>query len=124
MARLQHVSSPFWPGGQDEVRQFYGRLLGFREIPVPATLDWSRLVWFAAGDGDLELHFFEGTPDPAHRRHLSLAVDDLEETHRRLETAGHAPFAAPPIHNRPRFYCRDPFGNLIEFTTILGSYEG
>jgi hypothetical protein len=27
------------------------------------------------------------------------------------------------IPNRPRFFCRDPFGNLIEFTTILGDYR-
>jgi hypothetical protein len=28
-----------------------------------------------------------------------------------------------PIPNRPRFFCRDPFGNLIELTTIMGDYR-
>jgi hypothetical protein len=40
-----------------------------------------------------------------------------------LARAGYEPRDALPIHNRPRFFCRDPFGNDIEFTTILGSYE-
>jgi len=123
-ARLQHVSSPFPAGRQDEVRAFYGRLLGLREIRVPDSLERGRLVWFSAGTGPLELHFFEGTPDPAHARHLALAVEDLDGTRSRLAAGGYAPYDATPIRNRPRFFCRDPFGNLLEFTTILGPHEG
>jgi hypothetical protein len=30
---------------------------------------------------------------------------------------------ADPIHNRPRLFVRDPFGNKLEITQILGPYR-
>lgn len=120
-AGLQHVSSPIPDGGQDGVRRFYRELLGLAELPVPTTLDSRKLVWFKAGDG-LELHFFPGEQAPSSERHFCLEVDDLEATRRALEAAGLEPYDTTPIPNRPRFFCRDPFDNLIEFTTIKGSY--
>lgn len=88
-----------------------------REIPTPSSLEHLDLVWFSAGDG-LELHFFKGVPDPVARRHFCLDIEDLEDTRRRLEAAGHEPYDDTPIPNRPRFFCRDPAGNLLEFTSI------
>jgi len=40
-----------------------------------------------------------------------------------LIEAGYAIIEATTIPNRPRFFCRDPFNNLVEFTTILGDYN-
>jgi catechol 2,3-dioxygenase-like lactoylglutathione lyase family enzyme len=120
---LQHVSSPFPEEERHAIRRFYGEVLGLREIPVPSTLADMGLVWFSAGDG-LEMHFFPGPVDPDSRRHLCLDIDDLEETRRRLQSAGLEPFDDTPIPNRPRFFCRDPVGNLIEFTRIEGDYLG
>ena len=121
--RLQHVSSPFPDGRQDEVRAFYGEILGLREVAVPRTLVDRGLVWFSAGGNDLELHFFPGAPDPEHPRHLCLEVDDLGAARERLAAAGFRPHDTIPIPGRPRFLCRDPFGNLIEFTTIVHDYR-
>ena len=118
---LQHVSSPFPDGKHDSVRQFYGEVLGLDERPTPSTLAGMGLLWFAAGEG-LELHFFPSPPDLESRRHFCLDIDDLEETRRRLQEAGFEPFDDTPIPNRPRFFCRDPVGNLIEFTRIEGDY--
>ncbi|MEA2644228.1 MAG: hypothetical protein QOG08_1254 [Chloroflexota bacterium] len=119
---LQHVSSPFPAGGQSALRAFYGELLGLRELPIPTTLREMDLVWFAAGDG-LELHFFHGETDPAAARHFCLEVDDLTETRQRLVDGGHEPSDDTPIPNRPRFFCRDPAGNRVEFTTILNAKD-
>jgi hypothetical protein len=58
-----------------------------------------------------------------HARHLCLEVTDLAMVRRRLTDAGHEPRDTTPIPNRPRFLCRDPFGNLVEFTTIEGPYR-
>jgi catechol 2,3-dioxygenase-like lactoylglutathione lyase family enzyme len=121
--RLQHVSSPFADGGQAALRAFYGELLGLRELPTPSTLRALELVWFSAGDG-LELHFFRGETDPAAARHFCLDVDDLEGTRLRLQDAGYEPFDDTPIPNRPRFFCRDPAGNLVELTSIEGPGQG
>ncbi len=51
-----------------------------------------------------------------------MEVDDLAELLRRLETHGVAIEEAVPIRNRPRCFVRDPFGNLIELTQIVGDY--
>lgn len=116
--RLQHVSLPYPDGEQETVRAFYGALVGLREIDVPQTLQSQRLIWFSGGPDNLELHFFPGVPDGTHRRHLCLEVDDADTARRELKGAGHAPFDATPIPGRPRFFCRDPFGNLVEFTVL------
>ena len=120
---LQHVSSPFPDGGEAALRAFYGDVLGLREPPTPSILGHMELVWFAAGDG-LELHFFRGETDPAAGRHFCLDIEVLEETRRRLLDAGHEPYDDTSIPNRSRFFCRDPAGNLVEFTHIEGPYSG
>jgi len=119
---LQHVSSPYPEGEAAFVRKFYGEVLGLREQPTPSTLGGMSLVWFSAGEG-LELHFFPGAPDVLSERHFCFDIDDLEDTRKRLQEAGLAPYDALPIPNRPRFFCRDPAGNLIEFTRIEGDYR-
>ena len=118
---LQHVSTPIPNGRQAAVRQFYSRVLGLREVPVPSTLEGQGLVWFSAGR-QLELHFFPGEPEHGSGRHFCLDAEDLEEARQALRDAGRDPYDSTPIPNRPRFFCRDPFGNLIEFTSIQGDY--
>jgi catechol 2,3-dioxygenase-like lactoylglutathione lyase family enzyme len=122
--RLQHVSTPYPPGRADELRAFYGDIVGLSEKAPPGSLADRGIVWFAAGDADLELHFLPeaGEVDTRTGRHFCLEVDEVERWRRRLEGAGVETRGATPIANRPRFFCRDPFGNLIEFTTIVGDY--
>jgi catechol 2,3-dioxygenase-like lactoylglutathione lyase family enzyme len=111
--RLQHASLCFPPGEQAAVRAFYGGVLGLEEIAVPPKLDATRLVWFRGGDPDLELHLLPG--EVAHGdHHVCVAVDDLDGLRARLEAAGHPTRDATEIVGRPRFFCRDPFGNLLE----------
>jgi catechol 2,3-dioxygenase-like lactoylglutathione lyase family enzyme len=121
---LQHVSLIIPIGAQEQVRSFYGRLLGLEEKEPPHTLAHLNLVWFIAGD-EIELHFLpsERVPDTSDQRHFCLAVEDLDEYRHRLTEAGYPIIEAELIPNRPRFFCRDPFGNLVEFTTILGDYQ-
>jgi len=119
---LQHVSSPYPEGESGAVRHFYADLLGLREQATPSTLADMGLLWFTAGEG-LELHFFPGPQHAESRRHFCLDIEDLEETRRRLEGAGLEPYDDTPIPNRPRFFCRDPAGNLVEFTRIEGDYR-
>ena len=52
-----------------------------------------------------------------------MDVEDVAAMRERLANAGYEPRDTLPIRNRPRFFCRDPFGNDIEFTTIMGDYE-
>ncbi len=122
--RIQHVSIPRPPGAgsREQARAFFGGLLGLAEKPVPSTIEHLDLVWFDLGEAT-ELHVFSEPPlDDRSGRHFCLEVDDVAELRARLVAAGFAPWEPETINNRPRCFCRDPFGNTIEFTTILGDY--
>lgn len=121
--RLQHVSCTVPPDSQEKVRSFYTGVLGLTEKRPPSTL--SHVTWFYAGDNELELHFIEDAHhiDTQAQHHFCLEVPDLQQQRLRVEEAGYAIIEAGPIPHRPRFFCRDPFGNLIEFTTIQGDYN-
>ncbi|HLZ57890.1 MAG TPA: VOC family protein [Ktedonosporobacter sp.] len=122
--RLQHVSLLVPPGTQEAVRAFYGHLLGLQEKQPPQSLAQFQLVWFIAGPGEMELHFVPTVDRPAENdQHMCLVVDDLQRYRRQLEEAGISIIEAEPIPLRPRFFCRDPFGNLIELTALLGDYR-
>jgi catechol 2,3-dioxygenase-like lactoylglutathione lyase family enzyme len=116
--RLQHVSIAIQPDGADTAREFYGGLLGLQEKPVPPKLDPGQLVWFETG-GDLELHLMQTGDEAPPDAHFCLAVDSgLEELRGRLEAAGVETRTPTEIVGRPRFMCRDPFGNLLELTQL------
>jgi catechol 2,3-dioxygenase-like lactoylglutathione lyase family enzyme len=117
--RLQHVSITAPGGGEERVRAFYGGLLGLKELDVPPKLDPSRLIWFRVGEPDLELHVMLGEEAAAGRGHFCLEVEDVDGMRRRLADAGVETSDATEIVGRPRFFCRDPFGNRVELTTIL-----
>jgi catechol 2,3-dioxygenase-like lactoylglutathione lyase family enzyme len=114
--RLQHVSIVIPQDGAERARSFYGGLLGLEERDVPPKLDASKLIWFRVG-GDCELHLMMGDEAPPERPHFALVVDgELGEVRRRLEAEGVETRDATEIVGRPRFFCRDPFGNLVELT--------
>ncbi len=115
--RLQHVTIAIPPGGEDRARAFYGGLLGLQEKAVLPKLDPATFIWFGAG-GDNELHLQLVAEAPPDKPHFCLAVDELDELRARLETAGIETADPTPILGRPRFMCRDPFGNRIELVHI------
>jgi catechol 2,3-dioxygenase-like lactoylglutathione lyase family enzyme len=123
--RLQHTSVPMPPGGQAAARAFYGEALGMREVTPPSSLDRAKLVWFRAGDDGHEVHVFteETLGGNSTGQHLCLQVDDIDAFRTRLADHGVPIQETIQIHNRPRFFVRDPFGNLIELAQITGDYQ-
>src|SRR5258708_13941996 len=123
--RLQHASMLIPPGTQDAVRAFYGEVLGLEEKQPPRSLAHLHLVWFAAGEGELELHFLPDPtgPDETDQRHICLVVEDLEAYRRRLTEAGVTILPAQPLLHPTRCFSRDPFGNRLEFTSIQRDYR-
>jgi catechol 2,3-dioxygenase-like lactoylglutathione lyase family enzyme len=119
--RIQHVSIPRPPQSDQQTRAFYGDLLGLEEVPPPASIRHLDLIWYRLGETELHLFAEEPRPDTSGR-HLCIEVDDLEGMRARLTAAGHTPADTLPIPGRPRFFCRDPFGNSIEFVTIESDY--
>jgi catechol 2,3-dioxygenase-like lactoylglutathione lyase family enzyme len=117
--RLQHVSITIPFGREAEARAFYSGLLDLEERDVLPALDPRRFIWFRLGDPDLELHLMLTDTPSRGDHHLCLEVGPrLEELRAALEAAGVASRDATPIRGRKRFFCRDPFGNLIELTRI------
>ncbi len=56
---------------------------------------------------------------PPERPHFCLAVDgDLAGLRARLERAGIETRDGTELVGRPRFTCRDPFGNLVELARV------
>lgn len=118
--RLQHISVAIAADGADDARAFYGGVLGLEEKPVPPKLDPNELVWFRTG-GDLELHLMRTGDEAPANAHFCLAVDSgLDEVRARVEAAGIETSTPTEIVGRPRFMCRDPFGNLVELTELPG----
>ena len=115
--RLQHVSISIPTDAADSARAFYGGLLGLEERDVLPSLDPSEFIWYRVG-GDLELHLMLRGERTRDQRHFCLVVDDLDALRRRLDDEGHEVSDATPLVGRPRFFCRDPFGNLVEFTHL------
>lgn len=117
--RLQHIAIPHPPGTDAAARAFYGGLLGLQEIAAPTTLQSLGVIWYRL-DAESELHLFVEEPmgQDHSGRHFCLAVDDIEALRQHLIEAGVIVASDVPIPDRPRYFVRDPFGNLIELTTI------
>lgn len=107
------------PGDEGAARHFYGELLGLTEVAPPPTLADLQEIWFRLSS-ETELHLFAEPPmgQDHSARHFCLAVDDVETLRAQLEQAAVTVVGGPPIPGRPRYFCRDPFGNLVEITTI------
>lgn len=123
--RLQHVSVPYERGREAGARAFYGELLGLAELPPPRTL--TGVIWYRVGEAELHLFADEVGAEEAGgargRHHFCLDWGEreaLERLRRRLEGAGVATQDTTPIPGRPRFFCRDPFGNRLELTATAG----
>ncbi len=107
----------------DQAKQFYGSVVGLREIPRPAFPFPG--VWYGLM-GDLSLHVTVKDemplravdPDRFDTRdpHFALAVADADEIHTRLQASGRPfhDFSDTPSGLR-QLFVRDPDGNMIEF---------
>jgi|1186.fasta_scaffold132932_1 catechol 2,3-dioxygenase-like lactoylglutathione lyase family enzyme len=107
--RLQHVSVQVPPGQLDACVQFYEGLLGLRQIPNLAGV-----AWFEIGDTGDHVHLLEGPGAQSSSGHLAMQVVPLEPVLARLREAGHPPRPGSNIWGAPRWFVRDPAGNLVE----------
>lgn len=112
---LDHVqvAAPRIEGVEEQVRAFYGGLLGLKELEKPEILKSKGGVWFALGRGELHVGL-EDQFTPARKAHPALLVQDLPSLRRKLEEARIEIAEAEPIPGISRFYVSDPFGNRIE----------
>jgi catechol 2,3-dioxygenase-like lactoylglutathione lyase family enzyme len=102
-------------------RQFYGSILGLREIARPRTFDFV-VVWYDLGGQQLHL-LLKPAPDTVSPRHFALRVADAAAARRHLRAHGVAIQETVPIPGADRFFIADPDGNRIEVIAWERPYD-
>ena len=110
--RLNHVQVCVPPGAEDEAREFYGRLLGLKEIEKPEVLRPNGGLWFEIAG--VQLHIGVEPEQPPSKRHPAFEVEDLEGVRAYLGANGVRLKEEPSIPGARRLSFFDPFGNRIE----------
>ncbi|MDQ3689362.1 MAG: VOC family protein [Chloroflexota bacterium] len=114
MTGIDHVQLAIPPNGEAQARDFYGSLLGLREVPKPEPLTQRGGCWFT-GAG---IHLHLGVTDdflPARKAHPAFRVRDLGALRDRLTSSGVVVEDDDALAGIRRFYAADPFGNRLEF---------
>lgn len=107
---IQHVARPVRAQDMPGCIDFY-RLLGFAEVPVPATLQ-GRARWLQRGPTQLHLLFAEDVPRDGG--HVALVIEDYDGTLDAVRRAGHQVDRRAAHWRSPRAYLHDPAGHLVE----------
>jgi catechol 2,3-dioxygenase-like lactoylglutathione lyase family enzyme len=106
--RLQHASVQVPRGLLETTADFYEHVLGLRRIPNLAGL-----AWFSFGDGD-HVHLLEGPGAADSRAHFALQVEALAPVLDAVRAGGQEPEPGSDLWGAPRWFVRDPAGNLVE----------
>ena len=111
---LHHVNVTVPSELEQQAKEFYGDVLGLERVPKPSG---SRPAgaWYQIGANQLHLSVENENGGPLSSRHICFAVSDLTATENKFRDAGVEIIPDPrPIEGNPRFYVRDPAGNLLE----------
>ena len=114
---LHHVNVTVPAELEDAAKEFYGSVLGLKQVPKPAASRQSG-AWYQIEDAQLHLSVEDET-QALSSRHVCFTVSDLAEAEQRFRAAGVAIIADPrPNPGAPRFYVRDPGGNMLEIVAV------
>ena len=110
---LHHVNITVAADLEAATKEFYGQVLGLKQVPKPATSRQSG-AWYQIGDTQLHLSV-DDERGPLSSRHVCFTVSDLAEAEHTFREAGVEIIPDPrPSPDAPRFYVRDPGGNQLE----------
>jgi len=114
---IHHVALTVPAARLEEARRFYSGLLGLEERSRPEAELGRPGIWYQIGALELHIQARDGGPAPDADHHPALVVDDLDGLRADLLANGIEIIEARRLSGRERFFCRDPFGNRIEFLT-------
>ena len=114
ITRIDHIQLTSPAGCEAAARDFYGTILGLREVQKPATLRARGGCWFQCGDQQLHIGV-EADFRPAKKAHPAFAVRDLDGLRSRLRSRNVKTDDDDSLPGVRRFYAEDPFGNRLEF---------
>jgi glyoxylase I family protein len=93
-------------------RDFYGRILGLREIAPPHEFDFAA-IWYDLSSVYLHL-LVKSEPDTISPRHVCFHVEDIAQARDAITTHGIPISETVKISAADRFFIADPDGNRIE----------
>jgi len=113
---IDHVQLAAPAGCEAEARAFFGRLLGWPELPKPAALAGRGGAWFQCGTH--QVHIGVQRPfAPATKAHPAFRVRRLAALREHLMDNGVRILddEARSEEGISRLFAEDPFGNRLEF---------
>jgi len=111
---LHHLNVTVPAEEEVAAKNFYGSVLGLKQIPKPAAARQSG-AWYQIGENQLHLSVEDEERGAFSSRHVCFTVSDLAEAEKKFREAGVEIFPDPrPVPGSPRFYVRDPGGNQLE----------
>src|ERR1043165_2798622 len=111
---LHHVNVTVPSELEDATRNFYGSVLGLKQLPKPAAARQTG-AWYQIGDNQLHLSIEDEPQSGLSSRHVCFNVTSITETENRFREAGVEIIPDPrPMPGTERFYVRDPGGNQLE----------
>ena len=113
---IHHVNVVVAKSLEDAAKHFYGSALGLKEIPKPEESRARGGAWYELGGVQLHLSVKADLGDsPTRKGHVCYTVADVALAEEKLRLKGIEIIPDDqPIAGQPRFYVRDPGGNLIE----------
>ena len=111
---LHHVNVTVRAEQEAAAKDFYGSILGLKQIPKPPTSRQSG-AWYQIGATQLHLSVDNEASAQLSSRHICFTVSDLAEAEKKFRDADVEIISHPrPNPSAPRFYVRDPGGNQLE----------
>jgi catechol 2,3-dioxygenase-like lactoylglutathione lyase family enzyme len=117
LARIDHIQLAAPKGCEAAAREFYGLILGLREIEKPASLRGRGGCWFQCGDQQLHIGV-EADFRAAKKAHPAFAVTDLAKLRESLAAHAVKITEDDALAGTQRFFAEDPWGNRLEFLEI------
>ena len=115
---IHHVNVTVSAELEAAAKEFYGSVLGLKQVPKPAASRQSG-AWYQIGPNQLHLSIEDQSDNAASSRHVCLTVDDLSAAEKKFREAGVQIIPDPrPVPGSPRFYVRDPGGNQLEIAQV------
>lgn len=117
---INHVNVTVPAALEETARHFYGVVLGLRQIPKPEGPRKNIGAWYELSGLQLHLSLEDNVQNERSERHVCYVVDSVAGAEEHFRNAGIKVIPDPsPISGRPRFYVRDPGGNLIEIAQAV-----
>ena len=119
--KLHHAQITIPRGSESVARDFYGQVLGLREIDKPESFRRNGGLWFQVGESQVHLGIQDGVDRHQLRSHLAFQVEDFCAQREKLNALGVEILEGIGLNSCARFEFRDPFGNRLELIDIAKS---